>query len=301
MVLYLTEDELILVLVKALLKARELRSKVRPNSSARIHVAIQGVGKTTEPVVVHSDEEASSDLMKIAQLRASVAQKHSSNSKAMTSHAVGQLKGDRLAHSYAGGVPLYKSGVLVGSVGISGDSAEVDEAIAHAAAEDFAAPVSIRSDVVSGVSFHSGRSVEKFSIVGKSGLPPLLSSASVATLPPLPKISGPPSPGLPPLRSSAKLSSASLSTLPPLPSSPMGSVGRSTLPPLRTSTKLSGTSLSSLPPLPSSPMGSKMSGTTLPPLRSSAKLSGASLSTLPPLPTSPMTSKLSLPPLRSRI
>ena len=143
MVVYLTEDELILVLVKALLKARELQSKVRPNSSARVHVAIQGAGKSSQPVVVHSDEEADSDMKEIAQLRASIAEKHSSNSKAMTSHAVGQLKGDRFANSYAGGVPLYKEGVLVGSVGISGDSTEVDEAIAHAAAEDFAAPVSI--------------------------------------------------------------------------------------------------------------------------------------------------------------
>ena len=129
MVVYLTEDELILVLVKALLKARELRSKVRPNSSARIHVAIQGVGKTTQPVVVHSDEEADPTMKEIAQLRASISEKYSSNAKAMTSHAVGQTKGDRFANSYAGGVPLYKDGTLVGSVGISGDLPEVNEAI----------------------------------------------------------------------------------------------------------------------------------------------------------------------------
>ena len=139
MVVYLTEDELILVLVTALLKARKLRSKIRPNSSARVHVAVQGVGRKEEPVLVHSDEEASSDLKKIAQLRASIAQKHSSDSKAMTSHAVGHLKGDQFSRSYAGGVPLYKDGVLVDSVGISGDAPEVDEAIAHAATENFRA------------------------------------------------------------------------------------------------------------------------------------------------------------------
>ena len=90
MVVYLTEDELILVLVAALLKARKLKSGIRENSSARVHVAIQGVGRQREPVVVHSDEEASEDSKKIAQLRASIAEKHSTDSKAVSSHAVGQ-------------------------------------------------------------------------------------------------------------------------------------------------------------------------------------------------------------------
>ncbi|MCA1613061.1 MAG: heme-binding protein [Acidobacteria bacterium] len=47
---------------------------------------------------------------------------------------------------FAGGVPLYKDGELVGAVGISGDGVDQDDIIAAAGSAGFAAPAPIRSD-----------------------------------------------------------------------------------------------------------------------------------------------------------
>jgi uncharacterized protein GlcG (DUF336 family) len=49
---------------------------------------------------------------------------------------------------FAGSVPLYKNGVLVGAIGISGDGIDQDDLIAAAGANNFAPPTSIRSDQV---------------------------------------------------------------------------------------------------------------------------------------------------------
>ena len=295
---YLTEDELILVLVQALVKARKLRSGLpgRQEEHPKIHVALQGVRRAKEPVVVHSDEGASSEAKETSKLRASLAEKHSTDSKAMTSYSVGHVMNSGYPSSkvleFAGGVPLYKEGKLVGSVGISGDAPEVDEAIAHAASANFEAPEYIKSDVVFDVPFHSGSDVrekpvevvETFRETSESprsgSLPPLASSVSIATLPALPKTSSPPTPtSLPPLsRTGAK---SSLPSLPPSPS-------LSTLPP--------SPSLSSLPPLSSTPRT-----TSLPVVRPTPKLSPRAL---PPMRTSgvtkapTMSSPRTLPPIK---
>ena len=47
---------------------------------------------------------------------------------------------------FAGGVPLFKNGVLVGAIGISGDGIEEDEFVAASGAFGFDAPAAIRSD-----------------------------------------------------------------------------------------------------------------------------------------------------------
>jgi uncharacterized protein GlcG (DUF336 family) len=47
--------------------------------------------------------------------------------------------------TFPGGVPLYKSGVLVGGVGVSGDGVDQDEQVAVAASAGFEAPAEIRS------------------------------------------------------------------------------------------------------------------------------------------------------------
>lgn len=47
---------------------------------------------------------------------------------------------------FAGSVPLYKNGVLVGGIGISGDGIDQDDLIAAAGSAGFEAPVSIRAD-----------------------------------------------------------------------------------------------------------------------------------------------------------
>jgi uncharacterized protein GlcG (DUF336 family) len=52
------------------------------------------------------------------------------------------------AQIFAGSVPLYKGGVLVGAIGISGDGIDQDDIIAAAGAQGFAPPVEIRADQI---------------------------------------------------------------------------------------------------------------------------------------------------------
>jgi uncharacterized protein GlcG (DUF336 family) len=49
---------------------------------------------------------------------------------------------------FPGSVPLYKNGVLVGGIGISGDGVDQDDIIAAAGAVGYAPPVAIRSDQI---------------------------------------------------------------------------------------------------------------------------------------------------------
>jgi uncharacterized protein GlcG (DUF336 family) len=49
---------------------------------------------------------------------------------------------------FAGGLPIYRNGVLVGAVGVSGDGIDQDDIIAAAGADAFAPPAAIRSDQV---------------------------------------------------------------------------------------------------------------------------------------------------------
>jgi uncharacterized protein GlcG (DUF336 family) len=49
---------------------------------------------------------------------------------------------------FAGSVPLYKNGVLVGAIGVSGDGIDQDDLIAAAGANSFAPPAGIRADQI---------------------------------------------------------------------------------------------------------------------------------------------------------
>jgi len=49
---------------------------------------------------------------------------------------------------FPGSLPLYKNGVLVGGLGVSGDGVDQDDYVTSAAAQNFAAPVGIRADQV---------------------------------------------------------------------------------------------------------------------------------------------------------
>ncbi len=49
---------------------------------------------------------------------------------------------------FAGSVPLYKNGVLVGGIGISGDGIDQDDIIAAAGAQGYSPPVEIRADQI---------------------------------------------------------------------------------------------------------------------------------------------------------
>jgi uncharacterized protein GlcG (DUF336 family) len=334
--MYLTEDELILILIQALVKARKLRSGLAENDRPKIHVAIQGVRRQKEPVVVYSDEDAKEEMRKLSQLKSSVSVKHSSDDLAMSSHAVGHLmaqkKGMTPTFSHAGGVPLYKQGKLVGSIGISGDTPEVDEAIAHAAAESFSAPLSIRSDRVANVPFHSGKIVLEREKEAANFLPtldnrtssfptrkgtrntrgsspsigalpafsPLPSlSASAAALPPLP--SAPSTPTMLPRLPSTPLAPSTPSMLPKLSSTPLAPSTPSMLPPLSLSPSATMRALS-LPvnrSQPPSPRGSPLPSLRSSPLVSLVENCPASIVTHMPnsLPASPIASPL--PPLRA--
>jgi uncharacterized protein GlcG (DUF336 family) len=52
------------------------------------------------------------------------------------------------AQVFAGSVPLYKNGVLVGAIGISGDGIDQDDLIAAAGANGFSPPAAIRADQI---------------------------------------------------------------------------------------------------------------------------------------------------------
>jgi uncharacterized protein GlcG (DUF336 family) len=47
---------------------------------------------------------------------------------------------------FPGGLPLYRNGVLVGAIGVSGDGVDQDDIVAASGTHDFLAPLSIRSD-----------------------------------------------------------------------------------------------------------------------------------------------------------
>ena len=49
---------------------------------------------------------------------------------------------------FAGSVPLYKNGVLVGAIGISGDGIDQDDLIGAAGANGFSPPITVRSDQI---------------------------------------------------------------------------------------------------------------------------------------------------------
>jgi uncharacterized protein GlcG (DUF336 family) len=49
---------------------------------------------------------------------------------------------------FPGSVPLYKNGVLVGAIGISGDGVDQDDLVAAAGANGFSPPPAIRSDQI---------------------------------------------------------------------------------------------------------------------------------------------------------
>lgn len=334
--MHLTEEELILILVQALVQARKLKSGLASDERPKIHVALQGSFRKKEPVVVYSDEGASDEHKRLAQLKSSVSVKHSKNDLAMTSHSVGHslgMKNGRSTLSHAGGVPLYKQGTLVGSVGISGDLPEIDEEIAHAAANGFSAPASIRSDKVLNIPYHSSSSVSSIGSLpplpspktlsrpstprasSKSSespsvgsLPPLRSSVSMKTLPSLPVISSPPTPSsLPPLPVMSP--STPSSALPPLPVNP-----NSPLPVLKTkvSTPKSSPKLPELSPkrspLPPLKAGSSLSSLAPSGFTSNSSssinstgsgMTGTSTIKLPVLPPSPqqLSNRATLPPL----
>jgi uncharacterized protein GlcG (DUF336 family) len=151
---YLTEDDLLLILLQALIKARKLRAN-------NLHIAIAGRNKN-KAALIHVDNPNNNCFSKVnlAKEKAMLTLRNSHDKLAKSSSSINK--------NLAGGIPLYKSVTsitdhvgtrpqdklkytksqpyLVGTIGISGHTPEIDEAIALAASEGFMAPVSIRSE-----------------------------------------------------------------------------------------------------------------------------------------------------------
>jgi hypothetical protein len=47
---------------------------------------------------------------------------------------------------FPGGFPLYRNGVLIGAIGVSGDGVDQDDLVAASGTQNFPAPLSVRSD-----------------------------------------------------------------------------------------------------------------------------------------------------------
>jgi uncharacterized protein GlcG (DUF336 family) len=151
-------------------------SAFRPSATTRMHIAV--VDRAGNLVGFRSMDDAWEASKDIAIAKARTAAFLSSNQNALTSRTIGvasQAHGPGGAGdagplwgigesnepgitggpevrngliTFPGGLPLYQNGVLVGGVGVSGDSVDADEAVAIAAARGFEPAAAIRVDTV---------------------------------------------------------------------------------------------------------------------------------------------------------
>ncbi len=127
----------------------------------RMHMVV--VDRSGRIVGQRSMEDAWLGSIHIARAKAFTALAFSSNENALTTRSIGALSqpggplwqigssnsGDGIIE-FPGGIPLYKQGVLVGAIGVSGDGVEEDENVAEAGCAGFKAPKAIRVDTVTG-------------------------------------------------------------------------------------------------------------------------------------------------------
>jgi len=158
-------------------QANKEPSIFRPKATTRMHIAV--VDRSGQLLSgLRSMEDAWEGSKDIAIAKARTAAFFSSDQNALTSRTIGVLSqahfpgvmdgagplwgiwasnqpgitGDASTRNglitFPGGVPLYKNGVLVGGVGVSGDGVDQDEAVAIKASAGFEAPVVIRVNTV---------------------------------------------------------------------------------------------------------------------------------------------------------
>jgi uncharacterized protein GlcG (DUF336 family) len=172
----LTEDELQGIIDAAVAAAEQTPSLLRVDAqgnpvTTRMHIAI--VDRNGALLALHSMEDAWTISIDIAQAKAYTAGGLSSNENALSSRSVGVLTqpggalwnignsndpgtGDDTVEErglieFPGGLPLYKNGVLVGGVGVSGDGVDQDEVVAEAGAAGYEPSPVIRIDCVLGL------------------------------------------------------------------------------------------------------------------------------------------------------
>lgn len=155
----------------------DLRAVAGAPQPTRMHIAV--VARNGRFLDIRSQDDAWVGSIDIAIAKARTAAFFSSNQNALTSKALGELTQAHDAHvgvprdgtgpagplwgignsnqigisgsqefrngiiTFAGGIPLYKNGVLIGGVGVSGDSVQKDQVVALAAAAGFAPPANI--------------------------------------------------------------------------------------------------------------------------------------------------------------
>lgn len=132
--------------------------------TTRMHIVV--VNRSGRTIGRRSMPDAWHGSLSIATAKAFTAMSFSSDQNALSSRTIGALSqpGGPLWHignsnrgmfqpgliEFPGGLPLYKGGVLVGGIGVSGDGVDEDEAVALAGATGYEAPEAIRVDTVTG-------------------------------------------------------------------------------------------------------------------------------------------------------
>jgi uncharacterized protein GlcG (DUF336 family) len=172
----LTEEEIQGIIDAAVAGAEQTTSALRVDATGtlqptRMHIAI--VDRNGQLLALHSMEDAWTVSIDVAQAKAYTAAGVSSNQNAISSRSLGLLTqpggslwnignsndpgtGDdsveeRGLIEFPGGLPLYKNGVLVGGIGVSGDAVDQDEAVAEAGAAGYEPSPAIRVDCVLGL------------------------------------------------------------------------------------------------------------------------------------------------------
>jgi uncharacterized protein GlcG (DUF336 family) len=163
----LSDHDVNLILDQAEAAANATPSLVRVDDQGnpqmtRMHIMV--MNRNGRTVGRRSMPDAWRGSVSIAVSKAFTAMAFSSDQNALTSRSIGALSqpGGPLWNignsnqgmfdpgliEFAGGVPLYKNGKLVGGIGVSGDGIDQDETVALAGAKGFEAPTTIRIDTV---------------------------------------------------------------------------------------------------------------------------------------------------------
>ena len=172
----LTEEEIQGIIDAAVAAAEQTPSLVRVDAQGnqqptRMQIAI--VDRNGALLALHSMADAWPVSIDIALAKAYTAAGVSSNENAISSRSLGLLTQPggavwNIGHSndpgtgddtveerglieFPGGLPLYKNGMLVGGIGVSGDGVDQDEDVAEAGAVGYEPPAVIRIDCVLGI------------------------------------------------------------------------------------------------------------------------------------------------------
>jgi uncharacterized protein GlcG (DUF336 family) len=162
----LTGEDIKKILDQAEAGANKQNSLLRKNGrgetqKTKMHIVV--VNREGRVVGQRSMEDAWLGSIHIARAKAFTAVAFSSNENALSTRSIGLLSqpggplwqignsnvGDGIIE-FPGGLPLYRRGVLVGGIGVSGDGVEEDENVAEAGAKGFETPKAVRADTATG-------------------------------------------------------------------------------------------------------------------------------------------------------